>query len=420
MIDLDNYNELMTMQEKYYQALMQRRGLRSFSRLLNEITGCPLYIMDSYEDDFVYADRELKNEEFFEYIDKRQIKNAKTIFSHGNFTLERIIYKSGDKFYNELKANLGDGEKRTGVLNILEKQEIDEEKYIYIMQAAYALAIKINQIKLVHELAQKCSSELIEDLLNGRLMEKEELIKKGELAGWDLTVPYQLYTISFETLKNDKGDEKYYLYQLRDRVIRNLHWIIKTNISRKYITFVYEDKILLLINYPEFNDSVRHEIELVSQKLIKRFSKLNFYISSGTFITNCLGIPESYQQAVQLLDFMLSTGQKNKVLFYNDLGIMRLLWEVDQDKLTAFAREFLDRLVKYDTENNSDLLNTLGVYLEEGGSIKQAADRLYIHSNTMSYRMKKIQEIMELDVKDIENQHNLLTAYKIHKHIKLN
>jgi DNA-binding PucR family transcriptional regulator len=118
-----------------------------------------------------------------------------------------------------------------------------------------------------------------------------------------------------------------------------------------------------------------------------------------------------------VLDFLQTTERKNVIYNYNQLGIMRLLWKINQNELKEFTIEYLAKLIEYDKGNSTEWLDTLGVYLEEGGSIQQAAKRLFIHPNTMSYRVKRIKEILGINLKDQEVQLNLLAAYKICKYI---
>ncbi|WP_268794128.1 helix-turn-helix domain-containing protein [Selenihalanaerobacter shriftii] len=64
-------------------------------------------------------------------------------------------------------------------------------------------------------------------------------------------------------------------------------------------------------------------------------------------------------------------------------------------------------------------VETLGSFLEEGGSIQKAAERLHIHPNTMSYRIKRIQDILNVNLQDFEVKLNLAIAYKIYKFIMI-
>lgn len=308
-------------------------------------------------------------------------------------------------------------EDKVGVLAVSNYQQMSEYEYRILIVVANSLAVKLHQNELVSELAQKCSSELIEDILNNRIDDKSELIKRGQLANWDLNLNYQLYLFSINAEKNLSTDDAYYFYEIRERIMQKLHALLKNEISRKYILFSYEKDVVLLINYDKESEVNKEDIQRIKKELEEKITKFYFNIGAGTYIRDVSQISESYQQASYVLDFLEATERKNTIYNYSQLGIMRLLWKINQDELKEFTIEYLAKLIEYDKGNSTEWLDTLGVYLEEGGSIQQAAKRLFIHPNTMSYRVKRIKEILGINLQDQEVQLNLLAAYKICKYI---
>ena len=85
-------------------------------------------------------------------------------------------------------------------------------------------------------------------------------------------------------------------------------------------------------------------------------------------------------------------------------------------------REFYDSsigpLAEYDRENKTELLESLEIYLLENRSISAAAARLYIHRNTMNYRINKIKQILSVDFDDSENLLKLQLGIKIMRVLK--
>lgn len=63
-------------------------------------------------------------------------------------------------------------------------------------------------------------------------------------------------------------------------------------------------------------------------------------------------------------------------------------------------RELVGRIETYDREHNSDLIRTLRVFFAANANSSEAADRLYLHRNSLSYRLSRIAEITTLDLKD--------------------
>lgn len=63
-------------------------------------------------------------------------------------------------------------------------------------------------------------------------------------------------------------------------------------------------------------------------------------------------------------------------------------------------RELVRPLEEYDREHNSDLIRTLTVFFAMNANSSEAAEKLFLHRNSMAYRLDRIQEITGLDLKD--------------------
>ncbi len=417
MLNKDELQDLFFIQHALTDELLNDAGLRTFASILNKNLGADVYIYDRFRDDLIYADRKIKRDsQFINYIKERKLKRKDTAFKCCMVEIFEYYYEWQEEVYTELQLDLGKDE-LVGVLAISNYDKLSEYEFRVLIIVAQSLALKLHQNKLVSELAQKCSSELIEDIINNRIEDKSEIIKRGQLANWNLDLNYQLYLISVKAKKNLSTEDAYYFYEVKERITKKIHRILQNKISREYILFSHDKNIVLLINYDQEDEINKEDIKIIKDDLSEKINKFYFNISSGTYIKEVNEIAESYQQASYVLDFLEATERKNVIYYYSQLGIMRLLWKINQKELKEFTIEYLAKLIKYDKGNSTEWLDTLGVYLEEGGSIKQAAERLFIHPNTMSYRVKRIKEILGIDLQDQEVQLNLLAAYKICKYI---
>ncbi|MFW5718667.1 MAG: PucR family transcriptional regulator [Halanaerobium sp.] len=417
MLNKEEMQDLFFIQHELTDELLLDSGLRTFASILNKNLGADVYIFDRFRDDLIYADQKIKTDsQFNNYLKERTLIRRDTAFKCCRIEIFENQYHWQDKEYTELQLELGKDE-TVGILALSNYEEMKEYEYRVLIVVAHSLALKLHQNKLVSELAQKCSSELIEDILHNRIEDQSEIIQRGRLANWNLNLNYQLYLFSINVEKNLPTEDAYYFYEIKERVMQRLHNLMQNDISRKYILFSYEKDIVLLINYESAADVKEEEIKLIKEELTTKINRFYFNIGAGTFITDVAEIAESYQQASYVIDFLKATERQNVVYNYNQLGIMRLLWQINQEELRQFTTEYLAKLIQYDKGNSTEWLDTLGVYLEEGGSIQQAAKRLFIHPNTMSYRVKRIKEILGIDLQDQEVQLNLLAAYKICKYI---
>ncbi len=97
-----------------------------------------------------------------------------------------------------------------------------------------------------------------------------------------------------------------------------------------------------------------------------------------------------------------------------DLGIYQLLYSLWQtDGLTRFSSEVLGGLLAYDEKRGGGLVATLEAYLDLGGGMQEIADRLFIHRNSLIYRLRRIEELTERVLADPHDRLLLHLALKV-------
>ena len=87
-----------------------------------------------------------------------------------------------------------------------------------------------------------------------------------------------------------------------------------------------------------------------------------------------------------------------------------LLEAADPRRLAEWADRLLGPLVAYDEAHSASLVTTLEAYLQEWGHLAACAARIFIHPNTLKYRLRRIQEILEVDPRDPLVRTDLLFA----------
>jgi purine catabolism regulator len=110
----------------------------------------------------------------------------------------------------------------------------------------------------------------------------------------------------------------------------------------------------------------------------------------------------SFRQAGQALE-LARRFNENKPLYFPDLAVYRLLLQIEHNpELAAFHDVILGNLLAH--ENGRELIHTLEVYFTHHGNLSQAAEALFIHRNTLLYRMERIASITGLDLDDPETR----------------
>jgi DNA-binding PucR family transcriptional regulator len=111
---------------------------------------------------------------------------------------------------------------------------------------------------------------------------------------------------------------------------------------------------------------------------------------------------------------MLNLGRGGAVVATSDLGPYGLLLRASsRDDLEAFARRTLLPLLEYDRGRGGELLHTLRVFLEEDRVQRRAAARCFVHVNTVVYRVRRIEELLGVDLGDPSTVFDITLALRI-------
>ncbi|MGO9963922.1 MAG: PucR family transcriptional regulator [Acidimicrobiales bacterium] len=99
-----------------------------------------------------------------------------------------------------------------------------------------------------------------------------------------------------------------------------------------------------------------------------------------------------------------------QVVSFEDLGVWRLLARPAGEDLQDLVNHWIGALIDYDREHHSELLKTLFAYLNEFGALEATAAKLYVHRNSLRYRLMRITELTGWDLNDPEHRFHLNLA----------
>jgi len=126
---------------------------------------------------------------------------------------------------------------------------------------------------------------------------------------------------------------------------------------------------------------------------------------------------KSYQEAKNTLAISKISADEKKVYFYEKLGIYSLIAQISNGKfLDDYVESRIGELIKADQMQEGGLCETLETYLAHNCNANAAAEYLFIHRNTMRYRMDKIKRILDDDINDMEVFLELKLAFAIKRY----
>lgn len=127
-------------------------------------------------------------------------------------------------------------------------------------------------------------------------------------------------------------------------------------------------------------------------------------------------LSRSYSQ----VNMMLSTmDEEQHICFYNDLGVKKMILAInDEDFLWAYQKRVLGKLEEYDEGNGTNLLDIYRTYIECDGSVQKVAESTFTHRNTINYQLRKIRNILGLDMDTLDNKIEVILALYINDMMK--
>ena len=187
--------------------------------------------------------------------------------------------------------------------------------------------------------------------------------------------------------------------------------------SRDFITAVDEKNIIVVKElgandgYPEM-DKTAHEI----LDLLKSEGEENVRIAYGTIVNDIKEVSKSYKEAKLALDVGKIFFSERNVIAYSALGIGRLIYQLPIPLCKMFIREIFEG--KSPDDFDEETLTTINKFFENNLNVSETSRQLYIHRNTLVYRLDKLQKSTGLDLRVFEDAITFKIALMVVKYMK--
>ena len=187
--------------------------------------------------------------------------------------------------------------------------------------------------------------------------------------------------------------------------------------GKDFITAVDEKNIIVVKElgpgdgYPEM-DKTAHEI----LDLLKAEGEENVRIAYGTIVNDIKEVSKSYKEAKLALDVGKIFFDEKEVIAYSALGIGRLIYQLPIPLCKMFIREIFEG--KSPDEFDEETLTTINKFFENSLNVSETSRQLYIHRNTLVYRLDKLQKSIGLDLRVFEDAITFKIALMVVKYMK--
>lgn len=325
----------------------------------------------------------------------------------------RSIVTTGEQEVEVFGIDLSNSEKRLGFLLICEPGA-DEDRKIEILghQARMACVLELQKQEELLESKRQHRDSFLFDLLYGNIEENKDIITMGEIWGWDLKIPQVVTVFELEDFEPYSAD----LHVVE--IILEIVQSVLQHQDKKAILMKKNEEVVLILPMEDQSrrGSKAYMNMLLSQmkaQLEGRLNQRKVRVGVGRDYADPTEIFRSYQEAKVALKLGYLLQEHNRTPFFIDLGVERILYNHEHQELKDFYQETLGDLEHYDKSQKNELMETLEKYVSHRFDLKETADALFLHKNTLRYRLKKIEEILQIDMEDFNEILSLMVAFKI-------
>ena len=278
--------------------------------------------------------------------------------------------------------------------------------------ASTVVALVFMRERAVAETERRLKGQLLTELLRSDPSDEHQLLRRASYLGYDLKGSHALLVVRINGGPWEKGnDERHTAEQLCVHAI-----VQETARIRGWLIAEWNGAVVALVPVGPGEPS-----ELAATAAdIHRLAK-NEILGRGVVVgvsrvcTGIQALPGAYREIERLLLLRRSVRAADGIVLAEELGLYRILLHENNsgEDLTGFAVERLARLKEHDEAKGGDLIACLRAFLQSGGQIKVAAERLYFHRNTVRSKLKKIEELAAVDLNDPDARFQLQLALTI-------
>ena len=203
----------------------------------------------------------------------------------------------------------------------------------------------------------------------------------------------------------------------RDGIVTELLKGMYSSQGGDYITAVDETSVIL-IKAMESNDSHK-ELDQIAKTIVAMMNTeamLNVKVSFGTIVQELKDVSKSYKEAKLALDVGKIFYAEKSVMAYSTLGIGRLIYQLPINLCRIFIEEVFGE--KIPDELDDETLMTINKFFENNLNVSETSRQLYVHRNTLVYRIEKIQKSMGLDLRNFDDALTFKIALMVVNYMK--
>ena len=187
--------------------------------------------------------------------------------------------------------------------------------------------------------------------------------------------------------------------------------------TKDFVTAVDEKNIIVVKEVGE-NEGYE-ELNKIAESMVNLFradADSDVHVAYGTIVGEIKEVSRSYKEARMALDVGKIFFEEKDVIAYSTLGIGRLIYQLPVNLCRIFIEEIFGGNQVYDLDEET--LTTINKFFENNLNVSETSRQLFIHRNTLVYRIEKLQKATGLDIRTFEDAMTFKIAMMVVNYMK--
>jgi hypothetical protein len=270
-----------------------------------------------------------------------------------------------------------------------------------IEHAAGIFALEMLREQSAYEVESRLKGDVLQDLFTGSYRDDDEAAGLLRRLGYDLPGACRVARVEAGVAAGDReGRPARWQEEMQgpqSRLYAALNEVCAKVLGVAAVA-PWRSGFLLLL--PALNPESDFQ---VTQDLFERFRTVGEQVRPGLRLSLCLGsavsavgaLGQSLEEAERALAVARTLEIVDRPLAFEHLGVYRVLLGPNNARdRRDFVDEALGSVVRYDMEHGTDLVDTLRAWVAADYNVGEAASRMYVHANTLKYRLKRIRSLV--------------------------
>ncbi|WP_071395173.1 XylR N-terminal domain-containing protein [Bacillus tuaregi] len=388
----DQLTLVLTIHKQLTEEVVKGSSLETIIEAVFRLTKIPVIIHNVHGHPMTFAGFNKLSQKFtpnglFQYINKNMSKNSVLqTFQPMNDQQEHFKMLTHPIYLQE---------KRMGYCSFMMKEqqyELQELAKLIIekVTSICSLCFLFEKTKLAS--LEQMKSYLLKEILSAQYTLEDELVSKAGLFHFDLTRPFYLgiigYAFNDQAFQNEQGFCREVMSSISHYCTKQGHDILLDQTNHSITLFV--------IDYFESKKASSSFFHELLEFLHSRFPGSHFYMGISKKTNTVQLAPAAYNEALGAYRLI---SKDDQIIFYDNLGMVGTLINENNTKNVKEMALALLGNIEMDCQKNVELIRTLYLFLINGGNLEKTADNLALSISGLRYRVGKIEELLQEDIR---------------------